>query len=308
MKCQFVHRDRVNHEIGVLCFVIGISRATYYRWLQDDGLPSQKRDTQLLSHITEQFSESDETYGARRVHAALRKKGIRVSRGRVSRIMQNHGLHAVRPKRHIRTTNSKHEYPVADNLLDRDFSPGSTGLNCRWTGDVTYIDTREDWLYLAVILDLASRRVVGYAMSANNDRHLVLDALRMAAAKRPNRSEKLIFHSDRGSTYAATDCRKALESLGIQCSMSDVGECLDNATTESFNATIKRELIDRREWKSHDEVAVEIIRYIEQWYNPRRLHSSLKYQSPVEREIALITAQMKPGDPSNADSSVTAPG
>ena len=122
-------------------------------------------------------------------------------------------------------------------------------------GDVNRI-SMEDWLYLAVILDLASRRVVGYAMSANNDRHLVLDALRMASEKRPNRSAKLIFHSDRGSTYAATECRKALESLGIQCSMSDVGECLDNATTESFNATIKRELIDRHEWKSHDDVGM----------------------------------------------------
>jgi len=300
----------VNHEIGILCFVIGISRATYYRWLRDGGLPSQKHDAQLLSHITEQFSESDATYGARRVHAALRKNGIRVSRARVSRIMQTHDLHAVRPKRRVRTTNSKHEYPVADNLLDRDFSPSSTGLNCRWTGDVTYIDTREGWLYLAVILDLASRRVVGYAMSANNDRFLVLDALRMAAARRQNRSAKLIFHSDRGSTYAASDCREALDLLGIQCSMSDVGECLDNATTESFNATIKRELIDRREWSSHDEVAVEIVRYIEQWYNPRRLHSSLKYQSPVEREIALITAQTKDVEPSNSstDSSVTPPG
>ena len=310
MKCQFVHREQVNHEIGILCFVIGISRATYYRWLRDGGLPSQKHDAHLLSHITEQFSDSDATYGARRVHAALRKKGIRVSRARVSRIMQTHDLHAVRPKRRVRTTNSKHDYPVADNLLDRDFSPSSTGLNCRWTGDVTYIDTREGWLYLAVILDLASRRVVGYAMSANNDRFLVLDALRMAAARRQNRSAKLIFHSDRGSTYAASDCREALDLLGIQCSMSDVGECLDNATTESFNATIKRELIDRREWSSHDEVAAEIVRYIEQWYNPRRLHSSLNYQSPVEREIALITAQTKVGDPSDSstDSSVTPPG
>ena len=165
----------------------------------------------------------------------------------------------------------------------------------------THLSCYEDWLYLAVILDLASRRVVGYAMSANNDRHLVLDALRMASEKRPNRSAKLIFHSDRGSTYAATECRKALESLGIQCSMSDVGECLDNATTESFNATIKRELIDRHEWKSHDDVAVAVVRYIEQWYNPRRLHSSLKYQSPVEREIALITAQASTGGPSGTN-------
>jgi len=301
VKCLFVQQERVNHEIGMLCLVIGISRATYYRWLRDDGLPSQKHDAQLLGHITEQFSGSDETYGARRVHAALKRIGIRVSRARVSRIMRERNLHAVRPKRRIHTTNSKHEYPVAENLLDRNFSPDATGLNCRWTGDVTFIDTKEDWLYLAVILDLASRRVVGYAMSANNDRHLVLDALRMAAEKRPNRSTKLIFHSDRGSTYAATECRQALESLGIQCSMSDVGECLDNATTESFNATIKRELIDRHEWNSHDEVAVAIIRYIEQWYNPRRLHSSLKYRSPIEHEIALITTQAKAGSPSDVN-------
>jgi putative transposase len=155
-----------------------------------------------------------------------------------------------------------------------------------------FIWTDEGWLYLAVILDLTSRRVIGFATSANIDRHLALDALRMARAIRRMIPPAIIFHSDRGSTYAATDYRKALTELGIICSMSDVGECLDNAVIESFNGTIKRELIDRRNWYSHDEAAMAIAKYITEWYNPYRFHSSLNYMSPIEYEIALTTGSL----------------
>ncbi len=275
-----------------MCRVLDFSHATYYRWLKDGCLPSEKRDAALLETIKESFRKSGQTYGARRVHEALKRRSIPVSRMRVNRIMQENGLHAVRPKRHIRTTNSKHKFPVAPNLLARNFAPAATPINHRWAGDITFIETREGWLYLAVILDLTSRRVIGFAMSAKIDRHLALDALRLAARTRGTLENDILFHSDRGSTYAATEYRKALTALGMTCSMSNVGDCLDNAVIESFNATIKRELIDRRTWYSHDEVCAAIAEYILEWYNPYRYHSSLGYKSPIEYEIALI--QRKP--------------
>jgi transposase InsO family protein len=298
VKCRFIQQERAHHDVRVLCRVLEISRATFYRWKQEGRLPCEKRDEHLLTHVRIHFKKSGQTYGARRVREALHRQGIHVSRKRVSRLMQAAGMEAVRPKRRIRTTNSKHEFPIAPNILARNFEPAATALNVRWAGDITFIWTDEGWLYLAVILDLTSRRVVGFATSANIDRHLALDALRMASRLRP---VALLFHSDRGSTYAATEFRKALTSLGITCSMSDVGECLDNAVIESFNGTIKRELIDRQDWPSHDSAAVAICEYITAWYNPFRFHSSLGYLSPVEYELAVISGRIKlPAFPKNA--------
>jgi putative transposase len=287
VKCAFIDSERENHRPRLICQVLNVSHATYYRWRKHGCLPSEQRDAELLTRIHEVFEESEQTYGARRVRKDLHKRGIHAGRSRVSRIMQQFRLYPVQPKKCMKTTNSKHAFPIAPNILARNFKPSATPLNVRWAGDVTFIWTLEGWLYLAVILDLTSRRVIGFATSIHIDRHLVLDALRMAIANRPSTSPALLFHSDRGSTYAATEYRKALTSLNITCSMSDVGECLDNAVIESFNATIKRELIDRRTWESHDEVAVAISRYITAWYNLRRLHSSLGYMSPVEYEIAI---------------------
>jgi transposase InsO family protein len=282
----------MNHRPRLLCKVLSISHATYYRWRKHGCLPSEKRDAELLTQINAAFQESEQTYGARRVRKGLQKKGVRAGRSRVNRIMRQFYLYPVQPKRCIKTTNSKHAFPIAPNILARNFAPSATPLNNRWAGDVTFIWTLEGWLYLAVILDLTSRRVIGFATSANIDRHLTLDALRMAFAHRPNVSPALLFHFDRGSTYAAIEYRKALTSLNIVCSMSDVGECLDNAVIESFNATIKRELIDRRTWESHHDVAVAISQYITSWYNLRRLHSSLGYMSPVEYEIAIAAGRV----------------
>ncbi len=292
MKCAFIDSERMNHRPRLLCKVLDISHATYYRWRKNGFLPSEKRDAELFKQIKAKFDESDHTYGARRIRKALHRKEIQAGRNRVNRIMQQFQLHAVCPKRCIKTTNSKHAFPVAPNILARNFEPAATPLNIRWAGDVTFIWTSEGWMYLAVILDLTSRRVIGFATSANIDRHLALDALRMAIANRPNTTPALLFHSDRGSTYAATEYRKALTALNITCSMSDVGECLDNAVIESFNATIKRELIDRRTWDTHDEVAVAISKYITSWYNPFRYHSSLGYMSPVEYEIAIAAGRV----------------
>jgi putative transposase len=289
MKCRFIHAERSNHDVRTLCDVLEVSHATYYRWRKDGELPSEKHDEKLFEDIEKYFHRSGETYGARRIHEDLRRKKIAVGRKRINRIMQANELHAVRAKKRIKTTDSKHAFPVAPNFLDRNFDPAATPLNHRWAGDITFIWTDEGWLYLAVILDLTSRRVIGFACSANIDRHLALDALRMAIGVRRFCASTLLFHSDRGSTYAATEYRKALTELGITCSMSDVGECLDNAVIESFNGTIKRELIDRRRWFSHDEVSAAITKYITTWYNPYRFHSSLGYMSPIEYEIALAT-------------------
>lgn len=301
MKCAFIHSQRTKHDVRILCNVLELSHATYYRWSKHQQLPSEKRDAELLINIEKHFRKSKQTYGARRVREALRRKGIAVDRKRVSRIMQAAQLHAVRPKKRMKTTNSNHAFPVAPNILNRNFAPSATPLNTRWAGDVTFIWTLEGWLYLAVILDLTSRRVIGFATGANNDRHLILDALRMAVACRMQRAKELVFHSDRGATYAANDSRKALKLLEITCSMSDVGECLDNAVIESFNGTIKRELIDRQTWYFHDEVAAEISSYIASWYNLCRFHSSLGYMSPVEYEIALTTGKISTEKNSTGD-------
>lgn len=204
----------MNHDIRLMCRVLDLSHATYYRWAKDGGLPSGKRDAALLESIQQCFHKSSQTYGSHRIHEALKRRNIPASRMRVNRIMQENGLHAARPRRRIRTTNSKHAFPVAPNLLARNFAPVATPVNFRWAGDITFIWTDEAWLYLAVILDLTSRRVIGFATSENIDRHLALDALRMAAAPRKELPAGIVFHSDRGSTYAATEYRKALTSCG----------------------------------------------------------------------------------------------
>jgi transposase InsO family protein len=207
--------------------------------------------------------------------------GIAVSRKRVARLMRTLGLESPRKKRFKATTDSKHDMPVAENVLDRKFEVEAPDLAC--VTDITYVWTDEGWLYLAAILDLFSRRVVGFAMSARIDRALVLQALRHAAGRRlPDAG--LTHHSDRGSQYASADYRRALRDLQIVCSMSRKGNCWDNAVAESFFATIKRELIDNRAWPTREGLRRAIFDYVEGWYNVRRLHSSLDYCSPAEWE------------------------
>ncbi len=225
---------------------------------------------------------SKRRYGSPRVHAELQASGQRVGRKRVARLMRENDLAARTRRRFRATTDSKHSFPIAPNLLERDFT--ATGPDEAWVTDITFLWTTQGWLYLAVILDLFSRRVVGWATSRNVDRHLALAALdRALTLRRPTAG--LVHHSDRGSTYAAGDYRKALEARGIECSMSRKGDCWDNAVAESFFASMKREMEDIENFESCDQATLSIEEYIDGFYNFRRRHSTIGYNSPVEYEL-----------------------
>jgi putative transposase len=227
-------------------------------------------------------------YGSPRVQRELRKRGRRVGKKRVERLMRCEGIRARRRRRFRTTTDSNHADPIAPNLLKRNFTAELP--NRAWVTDVTYVWTREGWLYLAAILDLCSRRVVGWAAGPNNDRGLALEALaRAVAARKPLGG--LLHHSDRGSTYASSDYRDALVGCGAIASMSRKGDCWDNAVAESFFATIKNEMIDHEDFQTRAEAVVAIADFIDGFYNVQRMHSSIGYVSPVEFELRLISTR-----------------
>jgi transposase InsO family protein len=273
-------------RVTMMCRLLEVSKAGYYAWCNRAQSKRAVEDARLSTRIKLIHKTSRRTYGSPRIHAQLQKDGVRVGRKRVARLMKLHAIEVKTRRRYRATTNSKHDLPVADNILDRRFDVDKISATDRvWAGDITYVWTLEGWLYLAVILDLRSRRVVGWSMSQSMERGLVLDALRMALSRR-NPGAGVLHHSDRGSQYASDDCRKLLREYGMTCSMSRKGNCWDNAVVESFNATIKTELIHRTTWKTREDVRAEIYKYIETWYNPKRLHSTLGYRSPVEFEEA----------------------
>jgi putative transposase len=222
------------------------------------------------------------TYGSPRVHAELQAKGKQVGKNRVAKLMQKDGLRARQKRRFRRTTNSNHNDPIAPNVLKRNFEPKAP--NQSWATDVTYVYTGEGWLYLAVMLDLFSRRVVGWAASVTNDTALALAALQSALAARQPKPG-LIHHSDRGSPYASGDYRQALNARGLVPSMSRTGDCWDNAVAESFFASLKAELVDHERYATHAAALASIGDYIETFYNPLRRHSHLNYLNPIEYEL-----------------------
>lgn len=228
--------------------------------------------------------QSERTYGSPRIFCALKEKGIECSENRVARLMRENDIRVKRARLFRVTTDSGHKLPVADNVLDRQFEPDAP--NQVWAADITYIWTHEGWLYLAVLMDLFSRRIVGYAMEKRINRELVTDALKMALGlRRPGSG--LLHHSDRGSQYASGDFQALLSGAGILCSMSRKGNCWDNAPMESFFATLKRERIHHRRYATRAEARSDIFSYIEAWYNRKRLHSSLGYCSPVQYEMKM---------------------
>jgi len=228
-------------------------------------------------------------YGSPRVHAVLAGQGVQISRKRVARLMREQGLCARRPRRFRKTTDSNHRFPIADNLLERSFEVDAP--NTAWAGDITYIPTREGWLYLAILLDLYSRIVVGWAMRDDMERQLCLDALTMAlTSRRPGRG--LLHHTDRGSQYASHDYRAALDAKGLVCSMSRKGDCWDNAVAESFFKTLKTELVDDADFATRAQARRAIFEFIEVWYNRQRLHSHLDYRSPTEYEALPLSAAL----------------
>jgi putative transposase len=254
-----------------------VSPSGYRAWSKRTPCCRDTENTRLTERICSLFRASGETYGSPRLWDDLKQAGERVSRKRVARLMRLAGLRATMPKRWITTTDSKHAFPVADNSLAREF--GCKTPNAKWSADISYIWTRQGWLYLAVILDLFSRRIVGWATSQTIDRALVLSALKQAQRQRKP-SAGLVCHSDRGSQYASHDYQRALTNAGIVCSMSRKGNCWDNAPTESFFATIKKELIHRCQFANRADAHKAIFAWIEIWYNRKRKHSALGYLSP----------------------------
>jgi putative transposase len=282
VKFAFISEEKVAFPVAVLCRVMAVSPSGYYASLRRAVSPHGRRDKDLAARVSAAHLASKRRYGSPRVHADLKAAGQCVGRKRVARLMRENALVARTRRRFRTTTNSKHTFPIAPNVLERDFT--ALGPDQAWVTDITFLWTKQGWLYLAVILDLFSRRVVGWATSQNVDRHLALAALDMALVhRRP--AAGLVHHSDRGSTYASTDYREALESRGIECSMSRKGDCWDNAVAESFFATLKREIENSDDLESRDVAALSIREYIDGFYNFQRRHSAINYNSPVEFEL-----------------------
>lgn len=261
-----------------MCETFGVSTAGYYAWCQRRVSAAQQRRDDLLAAIRQIHAEVKGRYGSPRMAVELNDRGFPCSENLVAKLMRDNDIRARGPRRFVpATTDSGHGLPVAENVLDRDFNPA--GPNQVWTTDITYIPTREGWLYLAVVEDLFSRRIVGWSMDATMTSRLAVDALGMALARRcPGAG--LLAHSDRGSQYASEHYQALLEATGITCSMSGVAQCWDNAPTESFFGTLKRELVHDEQYTTRGQAKASIFEYIEAFYNRVRLHSSLGYVSP----------------------------
>ena len=264
-----------------LCRVLGVSSSGFYAWRSRSASAREVANVTLLEEIRSIHRESFATYGSPRVHAELRFRGQCVGVNRVARLMRENAISAVVRRRFRRTTDSSHGLPVAPNRLDRRFE--AERPDQAWVTDITYVWTQEGWLYLAVVIDLFSRRVVGWSMDETMKTDLVVRALGMALGHRVPEHE-LVHHSDRGSQYASYRYQKLLEAHGIICSMSRRGECLDNAVAESFFGTLKIELIHRRRWPDRASARSAIHDYVEVFYNRKRRHSTLGYLSPAEFE------------------------
>jgi putative transposase len=287
VRFELIDAEKAQYPLAVLCAALDVSRSGYYAWKGRPASARAKADEQLGVEIVAIHHRSRRTYGSPRIHADLRAKGRRVGKKRVARLMNEKGLAAQRKRRFRRTTDSNHDGPIAPNLLERSFVQEAP--NKVWVTDVTYIFTAEGWLYLAAMLDLFSRRVVGWATSDTNDRFLALDALYQAlGARRPRAG--LMHHSDRGSPYASEDYRDALRDRGITASMSRTGDCWDNAVAESFFASLKGELVDHERYATRAAAVASIGEYIESFYNTERRHSHLGYVSPIEFELRAQTA------------------
>lgn len=281
MKYRFVEKNRENFSVKRICRMVGIARSAYYDWKRRQPSARTQANDALLEHIRRIHKLSRKTYGSPRIYFALKKQGIACSRNRVARLMRQDNLKGQRKYRRVRTTDSNHRFPVAENVLNREFSAEKPDQ--KWVADITYILTDEGWLYLAGVLDLYSRKIVGWAMSHLIDADLVEKALRMAYYQR-HPEPGLLHHSDRGSQYASHQIRAFLAANHTQVSMCRKANCWDNAVIESFWGTLKNEWVHHRTYKTRAEAKTDIFGYIEGFYNTVRLHSTLGYLSPVEFE------------------------
>jgi putative transposase len=278
-----VHADAAagTAPVSVICSLLGVSRSGYNAWCRRPRSARARSEERLVTKMKAIETEVRGTYGSPRMHKELVEGGERVSRGRIERIMRDNGIRARRPRRFRATTDSNHRLPVAPNILDRKFDPDE--VNRAWVGDITYVWTAEGWAYVAVLLDLYSRKVVGWALKATLSRELALAALRKALlTRRP--APGLVHHTDRGSQYASREYRALLQEHEAVQSMSRAGDCFDNAVAESFFASLKKERLDQLVLATRTEAHDAVHDYIENFYNPRRRHSANGFRSPVAFE------------------------
>jgi putative transposase len=287
VKYAWIRQHAGEFTVETMCRFMKVSRSAYYAWLQRPETAGEKEDAELTELIKTAFAKSRSTYGTRRLKVALFQRKRIVSRRRIARLMREAELTCKTKRKFKATTNSKHNLPVADNVLDRQFKVMQP--NQVYAGDITYIETQEGWLYLAVVIDLCSRQVVGWSMAEHMRTKLVNDALLMALWKRkPDKG--LLWHTDRGSQYASESHRALLKQHGIRQSMSRKGNCWDNSVSESFFHTLKTELIHQQTYQTRDQAKQAIFEYIEVFYNRERLHSANGYMSPVDYELQLKAA------------------
>jgi len=265
-----------------MCRTLEVSRSGFYGWQSRPRSDREVTDAMLAMEIEAIWECSDRTYGAPRVHRWLAKQGFRVGRKRVARIMRVNDWEGESGRRRIRTTVVDRGATAASDLVGRDFNP--TEPDRTWVGDITYLRTGEGWLFLAMVIDLFSRRVIGWSVANHMRTELVVDALEMAVATRGGSVSEVVFHTDRGSQYTSAAFGELCQQLGVTQSMGATGVCWDNAAAESFFGTLKRELANRRRWATRAETRRDLIRWIEGWYKGRRLHSTLDYNSPIEIE------------------------
>jgi len=269
-----------------MCKILDVSRSDYYAYINRSKSRATRKNEKLLEVIKEKFKISRKLYGSPRLTIALQKKGHKCSKNRVARLMRENGIRAKTVKKYKATTNSRHKLPVADNLLNQEFEVSSP--NKKWTGDITYIWTRQGWLYLAVVLDLYSRGIVGWHIDKFMTKELVINAFRKASENR-EMNDDILFHSDQGIQYASNEFVNLLYRKGVKQSMSRKGNCYDNAVTESFFHTLKTELTNFIYYFTRDDAKKSIFEYIEVFYNRKRLHSYLDYDSPEIFENRFFT-------------------
>jgi putative transposase len=278
--------NQANYPIATMCRVLGVSTSGYYAWRKHRPSQREQEDVQLVAQIRSIHARSNGTYGAPRIHAELAAAGVRLGRKRVARLMQAIGLQGVSRRKRPRTTERRPAAQPAPDLVQRDFTV--CGSNKLWVADITYVTTWAGFLYLAVVVDAWSRRVVGWAMAHHLRTELVLSALEMAIRQR--RPAQVIHHSDQGSQYTSIAIGKRCRDASVRPSMGSVGDCFDNALCESFFASLECELLDRYTFRSHDEARLAVFQFIEGWYNTHRRHSALAYASPIRYESACADA------------------
>ena len=281
-----MEKHRNEFPIQAMCRVLGVSRSGYYAWRKREPSQRARENADMTATMKDLHQKSGGTYGSPRLHQALIKLGWRCGRHRVARLMKKHGLAGRTPRRYLRTTQADGKRSVLPDLIQRDFS--ATQPNQKWVADVTYLATKEGWLYLAAVMDLYSRSIVGWSMQPYMTAGLVCNALRMGVSNRHPPAE-LIHHSDRGSQYTSQAFQNLLTSQHMRPSVGRTGDCYDNAVMESFFASLKRECVQQRIFSTRRQAKLEVFKYIEVFYNRHRLHSTLGYCSPLEFERLTVS-------------------